>query len=462
MATGQSSPGPIIETLSKYMVEARTSALPADVARKTKHHILDTIGAMVSGATLDPGKLAIKYAGLQGGAPEAQVMASSLLTNAVNAALANGILAHADETDDSHAQSATHPGCAVVPAALAMAEKNNSSGRTLVNAVALGYDVGCRIMRALRTGNPFEGNRGRNFSSHAMGGVFGAAAAASACTDFNSRQLRHLLSYTAQQASGITSWQADAEHIEKAFDFAGMPARNGVTSATMVEAGFTGVEDVFEGYNNFFDSYSTSPNRDAVIEELGSRYEVMLTNIKKYCVGSPIQAPVDALLNIMRQHSVGYDQFEKMVAFTSSGESRLTGAEQSMPDINLRYLLAVSLLDGDLSFEAGHDFERMRDETVVDICNRIEVRADPSLVTPESPRQGVIELTTKDGQTFRDHVVVVHGAMENPLTTEELEHKERPLLSMVLGEAKSDRLIAAIWDLESLDSVRDLRPMLTP
>ena len=103
MATGQSSPGPIIETLSKYMVEARTSALPADVARKTKHHILDTIGAMISGATLDPGKLAIKYAGLQGGAPEAQVMASSLLTNAVNAALANGILAHADETDDSHA-----------------------------------------------------------------------------------------------------------------------------------------------------------------------------------------------------------------------------------------------------------------------------------------------------------------------------------------------------------------------
>ena len=103
MATGQSSIGGIIESLSQYMVQARTAPLPDDVARKTKHRILDTIGAMVSGATLDPGKLAIKYAALQGGAPEAQVLASPLLTNAVNAALANGILAHADETDDSHA-----------------------------------------------------------------------------------------------------------------------------------------------------------------------------------------------------------------------------------------------------------------------------------------------------------------------------------------------------------------------
>jgi 2-methylcitrate dehydratase PrpD len=316
-------------------------------------------------------------------------------------------------------------------------------------------------MRALRPSRPFDGSQGRNFSSHAVGGVFGAAAAASVSTEISQTQIRHLLSYTAQQASGITSWQTDVEHIEKAFDFAGMAARNGVSAATMVEAGFTGVWDVFEGYNNFFDSFSATPNRGALLEELGSRYEVMLTNIKKYCVGSPIQAPVDALANIMREHHVGPNDFERMVAITAQGENRLTGDEQSMPDINMRYLLAVTLLDGGLSFEAGHDHGRMRDSRVVDICNRIEVRADPSLVTPESPRQGVIEFTARDGRTFRDHVVVVRGAMESPLSTEEVEQKERPLLALVLGQEKADQLIAAIWNLESLNSIRELRPLLT-
>jgi len=187
----------------------------------------------------------------------------------------------------------------------------------------------------------------------------------------------------------------------------------------------------------------------------------MLTNIKRYCVGSPIQAPVDALLNIMREHGVGPDDFEHMVAVTANGENRLTGAEQSMPDINMRYLLAVSLLDGDLTFEAGHDVQRMNEPKVVEIINRIEVRADPSLVTAESPRQGVIEFTTKDGREFRNHVVVVRGAMESPLTTEEVEVKERDLLTGVLGQERTDRLIAAIWDLESLKSGRDLRPLLS-
>ena len=114
-----------------------------------------------------------------------------------------------------------------------------------------------------------------------------------------------------------------------------------------------------------------------------------------------------------------------------------------------------------MTFEAGHDVQRMKDAKVVDIMNRIEVRADPSLVTSESPRQGVIEFTTKDGREFRDHVVVVRGAMERPLTRDEVEAKERDLLTGVLGQEKTNQLIAAIWDLESLKSVRDLRPLLT-
>ena len=163
----------------------------------------------------------------------------------------------------------------------------------------------------------------------------------------------------------------------------------------------------------------------------------------------------------MREHGVGPDDLDRMVAVIANEENCLTGADQSMPGINMRYLLAVSLLDGDLTFEAGHDVQRMTDRKVVDITNRIEVRADPSLITPESPRQGVIEFSSKDGLEFRNHVVVVRGAMESPLTSDEVEAKERDLLTGVLGQDRTARLITAIWDLESLQSVRDLRSLLT-
>src|SRR5215471_5613919 len=115
----QAQVSPVMRELSAYVSAALRRPLPPQVLEKTKHHVLDTIAAMVSGSRLKPGKKAIAYAQTLGGTREASVIGSRILTTAVNAALANGMLAHADETDDSHAPSLTHPGCGIVPAALA-------------------------------------------------------------------------------------------------------------------------------------------------------------------------------------------------------------------------------------------------------------------------------------------------------------------------------------------------------
>src|SRR2546430_8280530 len=162
-------------------------------------------------------------------------MGRNTIPPAVNAALANGMLAHADETDDSHAPSLTHPGCGIVPAALAMAERERRDGTALLRAVALGYDVGCRLTLSL---DPYQ-FREDGHSTHSFGPMFGAAAAAGALAGLDESQARHLLSYTAQQASGVSCWMRDPEHIEKAFDFGGMPAGNGGAAAAMVAHGFT-------------------------------------------------------------------------------------------------------------------------------------------------------------------------------------------------------------------------------
>ena len=162
--------------LSAYIAAALRRPLPPAVVEKTKHHVLDTIAAMVSGSRLAPGKKAIGYVKTLGGIKEACVIGSNIITTAVNAALANGMLGHADETDDSHAPSLTHPGCGIVPGALAMAERERRNGAVFLRAVALGYDVGCRLTQSL---DAYE-FRNDGHSTHSFGPMFGAAAAAGA------------------------------------------------------------------------------------------------------------------------------------------------------------------------------------------------------------------------------------------------------------------------------------------
>ncbi|MDP1718508.1 MAG: MmgE/PrpD family protein, partial [Burkholderiales bacterium] len=156
------------------MAGASRSKLPRAVADKTKHHIMDTLAAMVSGSRLAPGAMAISYARRLGGVKEACIAGTRFVTSSANAALANAMMAHADETDDSHQLAFYHPGCAVVPAALAVAERESSNGSALLSAVALGYDIGCRVNFALGAMRFHLAGH----STHSFGALFGAAAAA--------------------------------------------------------------------------------------------------------------------------------------------------------------------------------------------------------------------------------------------------------------------------------------------
>src|SRR6202051_1025707 len=135
--------------LAPYMVEARDRTLPPNVALEGKHHILDTLGAMVSGSRLKPGEMAIAYVRAQGGVPESSLLGTNIKTSAINPPLANGRGGHADETDDVELVTKTHPGCSSVAPALAMTEPEGRSGMELLRAVVLGYDVFCRFLMAL-------------------------------------------------------------------------------------------------------------------------------------------------------------------------------------------------------------------------------------------------------------------------------------------------------------------------
>lgn len=460
-AAKASEVSPLMNELSAYIAGALKRPLPKEVAEKTAHHVLDTFAAMVSGSRLLPGKKAIAYVKTLGGAKEACVIGSRLVTTAQHAALANGMLGHADETDDSHAPSLCHPGCAIVPAALAMAEREGRNGTAFLRAVALGYDVGTRINLAL---GDYD-FRDVGHSSHSFGPSFGAAAAAGALASVNADQARWLLSYTAQQCSGVSCWMRDEEHIEKAFDFGGMPARNGVVAATMVAAGFTGVDDVFSGERNFFVAYDESrrigrpPQPQRLVQGLGSTYEIVNTNIKRWSVGSPIQAPLDSLLDLIREHGIRAGDVEKLTVRVSKQGANTTD-NRTMPDICMQYMCAVMLLDGIVTFASSHDEKRMKNREVLALRSRIELVGDEEMTRALPSRQAIVELKLRDGRSLRHHTQAVRGTAQNPMKRAEVDEKAYHLMAPVLGKARSRALCDAVWALERLSNMRKLRLLL--
>ena len=446
---------PVMQRLSEYIARAGKRNLPPAVLERTKHHVLDTIAAMVSGSRLLPGKKGIAYVRTLGGTKEACVIGSGIVTSAANAALANGMCAHADETDDSHAPSVMHPGCGIVPAALAIGERQGSSGMALLRAVALGYDVATRLTMSL---NAFK-FREDGLSTHSYGPTFGAAAAAGSLVQLNERQARHLLSYAAQQASGISCWMRDEEHIEKAFDFGGMPARNGVTAATMVAQGFTGVDDVFSGERNFLVANGRPANPAELVRGLGEDYEILRTNIKRWSVGSPIQAPLDSLSILIKEHGVKADQVEKLTIRVAHRDKNTTD-NRPMPDICMQHMCAVMLFDGTVTFKSAHDEKRFRDRKVLEFRKKIDLQGDDALTKTMPARQGIVELTLGDGRSLRHHTVAVRGTAENPMTQDEVDAKSYDLLAPVTGKTRARKLCDAVWQLEKLKDVRKLRPLL--
>jgi 2-methylcitrate dehydratase PrpD len=443
---------PVMIQLSGYVASALSRPLPPAVVEKTKHHTLDTIAAMISGSRLAPGMKAITYVKTLGGVKEASVIGTNIITTAVNAALANGMLAHADETDDSHAPSLTHPGCGIVPAALAMAERQRRDGKALLQAVALGYDVCCRLTQSLDAYQFREDGH----STHSFGPMFGAAAAAGALAGLRERQVRHLLSFTAQQASGVSCWMRDGEHIEKAFDFGGMPARNGVAAATMVAHGFTGVDDVFAGERSFFVAYGRKPDPAVLARGLGVTYEIMNTNIKRWSVGSPIQAPLDSLHELLLEHEIKAEDVERLVVRVAH-QGANTVDNRDMPDICMQHMCAVMLIDGKVTFASSHDEKRMRDRKVLALRGRIELNGDDALSAAMPSRQGIVEISLSDGRKFRRHTRAVRGTAENPMTRAEVDAKDYDLMAPVIGKARARKLCDAVWNLEKVRDIRGLR-----
>jgi 2-methylcitrate dehydratase PrpD len=442
----------ITQTLAEFIAGTLDRPLPKDVEHTAALHTLDTVAAMVSGSKLNAGTKIIPFVAALGGPAEACVIGSRIVTGAVNAALANGMTAHGDETDDSHAASLTHPGCAIVPAALAVAERERRSGRDLIRAVSTGYDVGARVSLALGAGRFFD----RHHDSHAFGGVFGATAAAAALYRVDAAQAAHALAYAVHLAAGNTCWRRDPDHVEKAFVFGGMPAQHGVLAASFAAAGFRGSPFAIEDSPGLLSAFPENAQASLATEELGTRFEVMRTSIKKWSVGSPIQSALGGLSELIEAHRFAAADVAAIVVSLPRRRAEVV-QNPDTPDLNLPQQLALLLADGEATFSSSHDHARMHDPRLVALraLIRVEPRdgGDPSGLA-------YVTVRLKDGRTFERQSVNVRGTPKNPMTTEEVSAKARDLIKSVLGESVSEALIAKLLAYECVKDVCELRPLL--
>jgi 2-methylcitrate dehydratase PrpD len=454
---------PLTHALSTYMAGALARPLPPEVAERAKHSLIDTFAAVISGLRLLPGKKAISYVRTLRGPREAGVFGTNLVTSTLYAALANGMCAHADECDDTHPPSVAHPGCGTVPAAMAVGERKGVSGEALLRAMVLGYDVCARTVMAIK---PRGGKApthdfaraGHDFGAH--GQLFGAGAAAAALLGLDARQMRFVLSYCASQAAGLFTNIRDSEHVEKSYAASGMHAHNGVVAAQMVAHGLSGVEDVFAGDPSYISIFSSHPDPEALVRGLGRTYEIMNGAIKRWTVGGPAQGPLHVLQEMIRAHGLRATDVQRVVATIPDKELFFVN-NRDMPDISLQYLLAVMLIDGTLTFEAAHDYERMHDPRVRSLARRVEAVGDPALTDPLRRWRCVMELTLKDGRKLTHQTMAAKGTADNPMTRAELEEKALALMVPTLGKARTRALIDALWRVESVANVRTLRKLYT-
>ncbi len=414
-------------------------------------HILDTLASVVACRDLEPAALARNYSlSISGGGQGAvTILGTRDRAGLVDAAFASAMTAHAAEINDFIPSAFVQPGPAIVSVALALTERRGASGADLLRAVTVGYELAGRMPKALGVSNL----RRAGVANHGIGPIFGAAATAAALLRLPEDRISDVWTYCAQQAAGSWQWLLDVEHIEKAFVFAGLGAAAGLRAALMVEAGFRGVRGALDhpaGWMRGALFSAGDGDRDYLVSQLGDRSELPLTAFKRYPVGGPAQPAVEALLGMLP--ALGAAPVESVLIEMPGRWEAFRDA--AMPALNLRYLTAIILLDGELEFVSAQSLQRMaRDEAVQALMLRVEIRHDPAQeIPPPAPRpeSARVTVTLADGRRETAFVPHVLGYPTHPMSRAEVEAKAMVLMGPALGRERAHAVVAATAQLDAL------------
>lgn len=440
----------LTRTLAEFITATRFDDLPTEAVVMTRRSILDWLGSALRGGTTEPARIAHKVASRAMPGKDSTVLATGETLSALGAAFVNGTASHIIELDDLHQASTFHPAAPIIPAALAVAERRNARGRDLIRAVALGYDVGIRVAEAV---NP---SHYRYWHPTATCGVFGAAAAASALLDLSPEQVVHALGTAGTQAGGLWEFLADgamSKHLH-----AGMAAHDGILSADLAAAGFTGASRILEGPRGFFAATADPAHPERVTAGLGRDFKIVENGFKLHACCGHTHTAVDAAL-LLRERIAGrpieridIDTYRVALDITDNPAPR-TPYEAKF---SIQYAVAVALLDGRAGLEQFTE-ERLAGDDIGALLSRTSASENPER-TARYPAVWAshVRVTLSDGTVLEETVEHPKGMPANPLTDDEVAAKFHDLADPVVGHHTAARLVEEVNRLPDDPPVVDL------
>lgn len=368
-------------TLAAYVADLRYDDIPAEVATRAKALTLDFLGSAVRArrdAESTPSLLETLAALGLDGAGEATVCGDARTYTPAVAALLNGAFGHSLDFDDTHADSSLHPSAPVVPAALAVGEIVQASGRDVLAAIVAGYEVCCRLGNALDPTSHYA----RGFHPTATAGTFGAAAAAAKLYGLSAERIVAAFGVSGSQAAGSLQFLLNGAW-NKRYQV-GAAAMNGVIAATLARNGFVGATEAVEGRHGLLAGYSDAARPDKAVAGLGRVYETMNIGVKPYPSCRYTHAAVDALIALRREHNLTPDTIRRVEiglhrnGITLTGDAATKRHARSVVDgqFSMYFTAALALDQGSFGWD---DYARLGDPAIEALAERIEVVQDARL-----------------------------------------------------------------------------------
>ncbi len=442
----------ISEKIARKAIQVECSSLSNDVVDRVKYLLLDYLGVAARGARTESSEAV--HSMLSQNADQSrgmQVIGTMLRAEASYAALANGVAAHALELDDVVNAASLHPAVCVMPAALSMGHLVGATGKDLITAIVLGYEVMVKLGVSLDPAALYT----RGFHPTGTCGVFGAALASGKLAKLGEAQMVNAMGIAGSQAAGLLEFLFDGTST-KPFH-AGWSAHSGLVSTLLARGGFTGPRTVIEGKLGFLHAYSDNSDQEKILDSWGEPYEVMRTSIKPHACCRYKQASIDCIQAIMMENSLTPEDIDKVVlSILKAGfalivdpwEKKLNPKTIVDAQFSMAYGAAITIVYG-RAFLDEYSIDNINSNRILKMMQRIECVEDDNIENdyPQKwPAKAVI--FTKDGRRLETRVEYPKGDPENPLTWEELIDKFKLLTAPVFSSEQINNIVTYIRNLE--------------
>jgi len=446
--------------LAEFTAGLRYEDIPGETLEKAKQFVLDVARLAVIGSRLPWGERIREVFRQIGGKEESTVLGFGDRLPAINAAYVNGTTSHGLENDDTHVAAIHHPGVTVIPAVLAVAEREGLGGKELLRGMIAGYEVMIRLGVAMQPS--LYGDRG--FHCTAVMGHFGAAAGVANLLELSTEEAAHALGIAASYASGLANFLSGGmiKYIH-----AGKAAKAGVEAVLLAAGGMTGPKQIFEGKHGFCHGYADRYDLETITDGLGKEWKTVEVHLKPHCTSRHTQAAVEAAATIASEHDLRPEDLASVEVRTSRemAETLICTAPTDIIEgqTSIPFAVATALFKGGSrtldEFVLFEDIKQaMENPRVLSLAQSIQMQPDSSFDAQKG--NAAVTIRVSDGRIYIKQVDIIRGSPDNPFTMQELRDRFLDQAQSVLPREQLIQAADLIERLENVGNIQEITSLL--